>query len=95
MAKLGSFEFLRFRKRDYQLTLGRLDVHSQRVLNDLAQFCRANDTCVVPGDRDLTLILEGRREVWLRIANHLNLTPQQLYAIFTGHEFNPAQEDQS
>lgn len=94
MARIGSFDFLRFRKRDYQLSLGRLDVHAQRVLGDLAKFCRANESCVVPGDRDLSLILEGRREVWLRIANHLHLTPAQLYAIYTGHEFNPAQEDQ-
>lgn len=95
MARIGSFDFLRFRKRDYQLALGQLNVHDQRVLADLAKFCRANESCVVPGDRDMSLILEGRREVWLRIANHLNLTPAQLYAIYTGHEFNPAQEDQN
>jgi len=54
------------------------------VLRDLAAFCRAAESCVVPGDRDKTLVLEGRREVWLRVANHFHLTPEQLYDILGG-----------
>jgi hypothetical protein len=38
-------------------------------------------------------VLEGRREVWLRITRHLNLTTEQLYAIYTGHNFNPHEMD--
>lgn len=53
------------------------------VLDDLAPFCRAAETCVVPGDRDRTYVLEGRRETYLRIRAHLDLTPEQLRDIYT------------
>lgn len=84
-----AYEFLRFRKRDYQLTFDMRSVSAQRVLQDLAKFCRATETCVVPGDQRMTDVLEGRREVWLRITNHINLTTDQLYAMSTGRSFNP------
>lgn len=85
----ATYEFLRFRKRDYQLTFDMHSVHAQRVLMDLAKFCRASETCVVPGDQRMTDVLEGRREVFLRIQNHLNLPADQLYAMFAGRPFNP------
>lgn len=50
----------------------------QAVLQDLAPFCRARESCVVLGDRDRTYVLEGRREVYLRIMDYLELTPEQL-----------------
>jgi len=53
------------------------------ILSDLAVFCRANETCVVPGDRDRTYVLEGRREVYLRIKAHLDMTEDQLLEAFT------------
>jgi phage-related baseplate assembly protein len=53
------------------------------VLDDLAVFCRANETCVVPGDRDRTYVLEGRREVFLRIQAHLDLALDDLFQRFT------------
>jgi hypothetical protein len=40
------------------------------AIADLEEFCRAKRTCVIPGDRDMTMILEGRREVYLRIMNY-------------------------
>lgn len=54
------------------------------VLADLAQFCRANDTCFDPDPR-VHAAMEGRREVWLRIQEHLHLTPEQLVRLRTGH----------
>ncbi len=57
--------------------------HGSAVLADLATFCRADETCVVPGDRDRTYILEGRREVWLRIQDHLRRTPAELASLYT------------
>lgn len=80
--------FLRLRKKAYQLTFGN-NIASQEVMIDLALFCRANETCVIPGDRDRTLILEGRREVWLRIQQHLNLTGEQLAALYNGQSYKP------
>ena len=53
------------------------------VLDDLKLFCRARETCVVPGDRDRTYVLEGRREVFLRIQDYLERMPEELVAMFT------------
>lgn len=82
------FDFLRNRRMAYNLVFRRDQPADQQVLIDLAKFCRANESCVVPGDRDRTLMLEGRREVWLRIQHHLGLTDDQLFALYSG---NPAQ----
>lgn len=54
------------------------------VLRDLARFCRANETTVVPGQPEASKILEGRREVWLRIQHHLQLTDEQLWDLYDG-----------
>lgn len=77
-------QFLSDRKKAYQLTFPDGAAHTNIVLEDLARFCRANESCVVPGDHDRTLLLEGRREVWLRIQQHLNLFPHELMSLFTG-----------
>lgn len=69
------------RQRAYMLAFG--DVAGKAVLADLAMFCRANETCVVPGARDRTYVLEGRREVYLRIRDHLDRTVEQLLEIYT------------
>lgn len=74
-------DFVRSRKRTYQLAFG--TPAGQDVLIDLAKFCRANET-TFNADPRLHAVLEGRREVWLRIANHLNLTTDQLYALYSG-----------
>jgi hypothetical protein len=74
-------EILSDRQRAYMLAF-RSDAGAA-VLADLGAFCRADETCVVPGDRDLTYVLEGRREVFLRIKAHLDLTEDQLMERFT------------
>ncbi len=50
----------------------------QHVLKDLAQFCRANESTFHPDPR-VHAVLEGRREVWLRIQHHLKLDADQLW----------------
>ena len=67
-------------KAAYQLQFG--DGKSP-ALSDLSAFCRENETCVVPGDRDMTLVMEGRRQAILRIRNFLTLTPEQLVQLHT------------
>lgn len=51
----------------------------QRALEDLRRFCRAGDTCLHVGPQGIdihaTLVAEGRREVWLRVAKALDLDP--------------------
>src|SRR5262245_22213885 len=74
-------KFLSDRKTAYQTTFG--SHGGAAVLADLAPFCRANETCLIPGERDKTAALEGRREVYLRILDHLQLTPEQLVEKYT------------
>lgn len=53
------------------------------ALIDLAEFCRANESCFHTDPR-AHAALEGRREVWLRIQEHIHLTPAQLMALRLG-----------
>lgn len=71
--------FLRGRKTAYQLTFG--SPAGQQVMIDLARFCRANETCFSP-DARIHAVAEGRREVWLRIQQHLNLSPNALFELY-------------
>lgn len=57
-------------------------VMGHEVLTDLATFCRANAT-TFHADARLHALAEGRREVWLRISNHLNLNDDQLFELAT------------
>lgn len=68
---------LHSRKRAYD-TVFTNGVDAKIVLKDLAEFCRANQTCF-NADPRLHAVLEGRREVWLRIQKYLNLTPDELW----------------
>lgn len=76
-------QFVRFihsRKIAYCTVFGPDTPAHKAVLEDLARFCRAN-TSTFHSDPRLHAVLEGRREVWLRIQNHLNLTPAQLCSL--------------
>ncbi len=53
------------------------------VLEDLASFCRASESTFHP-DARMAAMLDGRREVFLRIINHLRLTPEEVFKISTG-----------
>lgn len=72
--------FLMRRRHNYRLAF--LSPPGQEVLRDLAAFCRANET-TFHQDARLHAVAEGRREVWLRIANHLNMPPDDLWALYT------------
>lgn len=47
------------------------------VLLDLAKFCRAHES-TFDADERKHAVMEGRREVWLRIQRHIQLTEDQL-----------------
>jgi len=51
------------------------------VLTDLAKFCRANESTFHEDPR-LSDVLIGRREVFLRVQQHLNLSNQELWERF-------------
>lgn len=83
--------FLQQRKRAYQQTFG--SPVGKEVLVDLSKFCRANETCF-HSNHDIAMMLEGRREVWLRIQNHLGLPAEQLVELFDrAHTIIPPSED--
>lgn len=56
------------------------------ALRDLAQFCCATESTVegLPIDPNKALVLEGRRQVWLRIQKYLQLTEAELWALTLG-----------
>lgn len=75
-------------RRRYNYRLAFLSAPGQEVLHDLAKFCRANET-TFHADARLHAVAEGRREVWLRIANHLNMPPEELWAVYTRRDDVP------
>jgi len=101
-------DFLRDRKRAYQLALTNKRLVSSLkaaylelkgspagniVLSDLARFCRAT-TSTWSDDARHHARLEGRREVWLRLTQHMNLTPEQLQALYDQRNIlTPSDED--
>lgn len=59
------------------------------VLRDLARFCRANESAIALDangqvSNELTYVLQGRREVYLRIMQQLKLSPETLTDIMLG-----------
>ena len=55
-------------------------VYADVVLADLATFCRAQSSTHHTDPR-VSALLEGRREVWLRIQEHLQLSEAELWAL--------------
>ena len=53
------------------------------VLKDLARFCRAHKS-TYHDDARAHAVAEGRREVWLRLQNHLQLSPDELWELYSG-----------
>lgn len=64
------------KKKAFEFTFND-SVHAEIVLKDLAKFCRA-DKSTFHSDPRIHAVLEGRREVWLRIQKYLNLTPEEI-----------------
>lgn len=54
---------------------------ADEVLADLAKFCRAHDSCY-NADARIHAVLEGRREVFLRITRHLKLSDDELWRLY-------------
>lgn len=63
------------------------------VLFDLAKFCRAHETCY-NADPRIHAVLEGRREVWLRIQKFSRLSPERLLEIYVQGQA-PTMEDET
>ena len=78
-------DFLRTRVQAYQFAFD--GIHGKRVLDDLAAFCRAHQSTFHVDPR-VEGIMQGRREVWLRITSHLNMTDEELWS-----HYNPGGRD--
>lgn len=57
--------------------------HVSRLLDELKDFCRAETSCIVVAkdghiDTHATAVAEGRREVYLKIVQILNLSDETL-----------------
>lgn len=72
-----AIDLIRNRKQAYLQTF-KQNLATETVISDLAQFCRGSKSTFDPDPR-IHALLEGRREVWLRIADHLNMTEDELF----------------
>lgn len=84
--------FLTGRQFAYNQVFNPENQFTNQVLADLARFCRAH---VSTGNKDpyIAARLDGRREVWLRIENHLKLSPETLWLLFDGSPPPPSQRN--
>lgn len=73
------------RQRAYRrFMLGRASAQDVEIVQlDLAKFCRAFETTHAATERD-TALLNGRREVFMRIFDFTQLELAQLYAKYQG-----------
>ena len=55
----------------------------KRVLKDLMTFCRVGEVAIGPDDRT-TNILQGRQEVAVRILQHMKLSQEELWNLYSG-----------
>ena len=69
------------RRAQYHRTFIKTGVDGHAVLEDLAKFCRAHDSTFDPNPT-ISDRLDGRREVWLRIQQHLQLSDSQLWQLY-------------
>lgn len=69
-------EFLKGRQTAFKLVFNPESLAVKTVMEDLAKFCRAEESCFHQDPR-LHAVLEGRREVYLRIQKHLSLTQDE------------------
>lgn len=64
----------------YNRVFDKQSPYTETVLKDLAKFCRAHQTTYHLDPR-AHAVLEGRREVWLKIQEYLNLSVDEIYEL--------------
>lgn len=84
-------EWLRGRQAAYQRIFLDHGYDTDLVLQDLAKFCRAHET-TFHVEHSVSDHLDGRREVWLRIQQHLRLTDDELWKIYGNHSLTDDKE---
>ena len=71
--------YLATRRMNYQRTF--TGMPAKMVLADLARFCRANASTFHTNPA-VQSKMDGRREVWLRIQQHIRLNDLELWQLF-------------
>lgn len=79
-----ALSFFSLKKRHYQLVFNKSQPSDMIVLADLAKFCRAGESTFHPDPR-IAANLDGRREVFLHIAQFLNLPVEQIVQLHAGN----------
>lgn len=82
---LKAKEYLFARQKDYLEIFVNQGKSSEAVLKDLKRFCRVNETTFDPDPR-MHALLEGRREVYLRIQHHIELKSDDLWTFYNGNK---------
>lgn len=96
--RMRTLMFLDMRKRSYIFGLPALlrrekpTPDGDMMLADLARFCRAVEPCWGSTAREHARY-EGRREVFLRITQHLHLSAEELFSLYAQHRV-PTEDDQ-
>lgn len=86
--------FLSNRKAAYHRVFFGTGIDGRLVLEDLAKFCRAHES-TFHSDAGLSNQLDGRREVWLRIQQHLQLSDKQVWALYESPTLRKGLDDVS
>jgi len=84
--------FIQQRKQAYQLTFNEANTWAVEVLKDLIRVCKANQSWFAPTEYDHAF-KEGKRAVWLRIQQHLNLSEKDLYRLYGGPQVATTEEE--
>jgi hypothetical protein len=74
-------DFFVSKQQAYHQTFVPGNLSADKVLADLAKFCRAHQSTFHPDPRQHA-ILEGRREVFLRIEKFLQLSPEEIWELY-------------
>lgn len=64
----------------YSRVFERRSIYVEDVLVDLARFCKAHESTFHP-DSHVQAMFEGRKQVWLRIMENIQLNADELYAL--------------
>ena len=84
-------EDVKNREISYKNCFDTSQLENRAVLADLALFCRMFTTTsgADPNNQEDPKVLEGRRQVFLRIQEHLQFSPMQLYALHPLRKITP------
>lgn len=82
-------ENLKNRSLSYKNCFDLSKLEARAVLTDLALFCRMFTTTREPNQKEDPAVLEGRRQVFLRIQEHLQFDQQQLYQLHPLRQMTP------